>query len=64
MIQKGKEILFFLLNKEKGLANRVNQKAKERNNLSWDEDRFLDTKEITQINKSKTDQKNSRIGTS
>ena len=55
MMQKGKEFLFFLLSKQKGLANRVNQKAKERNNLPWDEDRFLDTKEITQINKSKTD---------
>lgn len=47
MTQKRKEFLFFLLNKQIGLANRVNQKAKERNNLRWDEDRFLDTKEIT-----------------
>lgn len=53
--QKGKEFLLLLLNKQKGLANGVNQKAKERNNLPWDEDRFLDTKEITQISKSKTD---------
>ena len=58
MAGEGETLLLLFLDKQKGLTNRIYQKAKVRDNLLRGKDGFFKAKKVSQTNEGMTDYKN------